>query len=204
MRRYRRPSSTDGGSPSDLSGDTYFGRRGNPLKPGCAGVRLIRRSRQVLHQLDTWMYKGGRPNRLASVLNGVWRLVGVAGLPPHRLNALEVEGRRTGKLRSFPVVVADYEGERYLVAMLGEGANWVANVRVSGEHAVLRHGRREAVRLEEVDPASRAPILKRYLQLAPGARAHIPVDRQAALADFDAVAQRYPVFRVRSDSPSQA
>jgi hypothetical protein len=24
----------------------------------------------------------------------------------------------------FPVVVADYEGERYLVAMLGEGVNW--------------------------------------------------------------------------------
>ena len=156
------------------------------------------------HQLDTWLYKGGRPNRLASVLNGVSRLVGVAGLPPHRLNALEVRGRRTGKLRSFPVVVADYEGERYLVAMLGEGANWAANVRASGGHAVLRHGHREAVRLEEVDPASRAPILKRYLQLAPGARAHMAVDRQAALADFDAVAQRYPVFRVRSDSPSQA
>ena len=156
------------------------------------------------HQLDTWMYKGGRPNRLASVLNGVWRLVGAAGLPPHRLNALEVRGRRTGKLRSFPVVVADYEGKRYLVAMLGERANWVANVRASGGHAVLRHGHREAVRLEEVDPASRAPILKRYLQLAPGARAHIPVDWKAPLADFDAVGQRHPVFRVRSDSPSQA
>lgn len=156
------------------------------------------------HQLDEWMYKGGHPNRLASVLNGIWRLVGVAGLPPHRLNALEVRGRRTGKLRSFPVVVADYEGERYLVAMLGQGANWVANVRASGGHAVLRHGHREAVRLEEVDSASRAPILKRYLRLAPGARAHIPVDPQAPLADFETVTPRYPVFRVRPDSPSQA
>ena len=156
------------------------------------------------HQLDEWMYKGGHPNRLASVLNGIWRLVGVAGLPPHRLNALEVRGRRTGKLRSFPVVIADYAGERYLVAMLGEGANWVANVRASGGHAVLRHGHREAMRLEEVDSASRAPILKRYLQLAPGARAHIPVDPQAPLADFETVAPRYPVFRVRPDSPSQA
>lgn len=155
------------------------------------------------HQLDTWMYKGGHPNRLASALNGIWRLVGVAGLPPHRLNTLEVPGRRTGKVHSFPVVVADYEGERYLVAMLGEGANWVANVRASGGHAVLRHGHREAVRLEEIDPASRAPILKRYLQLAPGARAHLPVDWQAPLADFEAVAQQYPVFRVGADSPSQ-
>lgn len=77
------------------------------------------------------MYKGGHPNRLASALNGIWRLVGVAGLPPHRLNALEVRGRRTGKVHSFPVVVADYEGERYLVAMLGEGAN----SRTSGHRA---------------------------------------------------------------------
>jgi hypothetical protein len=30
---------------------------------------------------------------------------------------------RTGRVTSFPVVVADCEGERYLVAMLGEGAN---------------------------------------------------------------------------------
>ncbi len=150
------------------------------------------------------MYRGGRPNGVARVLNGIWRLVGVAGLPPHRLNTLEVRGRRTGKPRSFPVVVADYQGDRYLVAMLGEGANWVANVRASGGHAVLRHGHREPVQLQEVDPASRAPILKRYLQLAPGARAHLPVDRQAPLADFEAVAQRYPVFRVHGASPSQA
>ena len=155
------------------------------------------------HQLDKWMYRGGRPNRLATALNGVWRVIGVAGLPPHRLNTLEVRGRKTGKLRSFPVVVADYGAERYLVAMLGERANWVSNVRASGGRAVLRHGHREAVRLEEVEPAGRAPILKRYLELAPGARAHLPVDRQAPLADFEAVAQRYPVFRVRAESPAR-
>jgi hypothetical protein len=40
------------------------------------------------------------------------------------------------------------------------------------------------------------PIIKRYLQKAPGARPHIPVDRHAALADFQAIAARYPVFRV--------
>jgi hypothetical protein len=151
------------------------------------------------HQIDRWMYRGGRPNRLARVLNGVWRLVGVAGLPPRRLNTLEVRGRWTRKLRSFPVVVADYQGERYLVAMLGEGTNWVANVRASSGHALLRHGRSEPVQLEEVDRDRRAPILQRYLQLAPGARAHVPVDRRAALAEFEAIAQRYPVFRVRAD-----
>jgi deazaflavin-dependent oxidoreductase (nitroreductase family) len=131
------------------------------------------------HRLDKWMYRGGRPNRVARFLNGMWRRTAAADLPPHRMQTLEVCGRRSGRLRSFPVVVADYEGEKYLVAMLGEGVNWVANVRAAGGHAVLRHGRREAVRLEEVDPKIRAPILQRYLQLAPGARAHIAVDPSA-------------------------
>src|SRR5919106_6478834 len=150
------------------------------------------------HQLDRWMYRGGRPNRVARFLNGIWTRVAAAGLPPHRMNALEVRGRRSGRLRSFPVVVADYEAQRYLVAMLGEGANWVSNVRGAGGQAVLRHGRREPVRLEEVDPGARAPILKRYVQLAPGARAHIPVDPGAPPAAFERIASQYPVFRVLS------
>lgn len=149
------------------------------------------------HQLDRWMYRGGRPNRVAAVLNGLSRRAASAGLAPRRLSTLEVRGRRTGRLRSFPVVVADYESERYLVAMLGDRVNWVANVRAVGGRASLRHRGREAVHLEEVDLADRAPILKRYLQLAPGARAHMPVDPGSALADFERIASQYPVFRVQ-------
>jgi hypothetical protein len=66
---------------------------------------------------------------------------------------------------------------------------------------VLRHGRREAVRLDEVEPGARAPILRRYLALAPGARAHIPVDRRAPLEEFDRVAAQIPVFRITPDRP---
>ena len=154
------------------------------------------------HQLDRWMYKGGRPNRVAAFLNGIWRLAGLAGLAPRRLSTLEVHGRRSGRTTSFPVVVAAYEAERDLVAMLGEGSNWVAKVRAAAGHAVLRHGHREAVRLEEVDPGARGPILRRYLEVAPGARAHIPVDRQAPLADFERIASQYPVFRIEVDSRS--
>jgi hypothetical protein len=126
----------------------------------------------------------------------MWRLVAVAGLPPRRLQVLEVPGRSTGRRTSFPLVVADCEGERYLVAMLGERSNWVANVRAAGGRAVLRHGRSEAVLLQEVDPGERAPILRRYLQLAPGGRAHIPVDPDAPREAFERIAASYPVFRV--------
>jgi len=146
--------------------------------------------------LNRWMYRGGRPNRLAAALNRIGVIVWSAGLWPNRAGALEVRGRRTGRLTSFPVVLADYRGDRYLVAMLGESTNWVANVRAAGGQAVLRHGRREPVRLEEVDPSDRAPILKRYLQVAPGGRPHIPVDPRAPLGDFERIAARYPVFRI--------
>ena len=45
-----------------------------------------------------------------------------AGVRPNWLVTLEVPGRRTGRVYSFPVVVAEYDGDRYLVAMLGEEA----------------------------------------------------------------------------------
>jgi hypothetical protein len=96
------------------------------------------------------------------------------------------------------VVIADYRGERYLVAMLGEHTSWVANVRAAGGNAVLRHGRRESLELQEVEPSMRAPVLRRYLEVAPGARPHIPVNRQAPLAEFEKIAPEYPVFILRS------
>jgi deazaflavin-dependent oxidoreductase (nitroreductase family) len=147
------------------------------------------------------MYRGGHPHGLAALTNRWTAIAASAGLPPKRQVTLEVRGRRTGRLLSFPVVVADFDGERYLVAMLGEKANWVRNIRAARGRVVLRHGRRQSVVLEEVDPHERAPILRRYLELAPGARAHIPVDRRAPLAEFERIAAQYPTFRVRADSP---
>jgi deazaflavin-dependent oxidoreductase (nitroreductase family) len=145
------------------------------------------------------MYRGRRRHRVAKLLNRVDATAAAAGIAPRRLVRLEVRGRRTGRRLSFPVVIAEFEGQRYLVAMLGTEANWVRNVRAGGGKVVLRHGRREEVTLEEVDPSTRAPILRRYLELAPGARAHFPVDQHASLEQFEQIAERYPVFRICVD-----
>ncbi len=109
---------------------------------------------------------------------------------------VEVTGRRTGKTISFPAVIADYDGGRYLVSMLGEDTNWVRNVRASAGRATLRHGDREPVTLQEVEVGRRAPILRSYLQRAPGARAHIPVDWRAPVEEFEPIAAQYPVFQI--------
>lgn len=149
------------------------------------------------HRFDHWLYRGGRPNRLARMINRAWAAVFAAGiLQPDRMVTLEVPGRRTGRTISFPLVIADHEGERYLVAMLGPDTNWVHNVRAVGGRAVLRHGRTESVRLQEVDPGDRAPILRRYLERSPGGRTHIQVDPRAPLAELEQIAARYPIFRI--------
>jgi deazaflavin-dependent oxidoreductase (nitroreductase family) len=111
---------------------------------------------------------------------------------------LEVTGRKSGRTVSLPVVVAVVDGQRYLVSMLGENVNWVQNVRAAGGKAVLHSGSREEVHLEEVPADQRAPILKAYLQRAPGARPHVPVNKDAPMADFEKVAADFPVFRVVS------
>jgi F420H(2)-dependent quinone reductase len=143
-----------------------------------------------------WLYRGGHPSRFARLQNRVGAAVFAAGIFPKRAAELQVRGRRSGRVISFPVMIADFEGERYLVSMLGENANWVRNLKAAGCQAVLRHGHRETVRLEEIDVAGRAPILRSYLRIAPGARPHIPVDFRAPVAEFEKVAADFPVFRI--------
>ncbi|MGE2832667.1 nitroreductase family deazaflavin-dependent oxidoreductase [Mycobacterium sp. SMC-4] len=150
-----------------------------------------------LHQLKRWMYRGGRPGALARVLNTLAAWQFSAGVLSRRCDAnLLVRGRTSGKTVTVPVVITDYDGERYVVSMLGEDANWVRNVRQAGGRASLRRRGVEDVLLVEVPTDERAPILRRYLALAPGARPHIPVDRRAPLAEFERVAADFPVFRV--------
>jgi deazaflavin-dependent oxidoreductase (nitroreductase family) len=126
----------------------------------------------------------------------MWAAVHAFGVAPNYLVTLEVIGRKSGQIVSLPLVMAVVNGQRYLVSMLGEDARWVENVRAAGGRAVIRSGRREEIQLEEVPTDQRAPILKAYLQRAPGARPHIPVNKDAPLAEFDKIAGEFPVFRV--------
>jgi hypothetical protein len=152
---------------------------------------------RLLYRVKRRMYPQNRPNGVARFLNSVSAAQFAAGfLAPRRAVTLDVPGWRTGRTISCPLVLVDYEGGRYLVSMLGRDVNWVRNVRANDGLAVLRRRESEPVRLTEVDPADRAPILRRYLDLAPGARPHVPVDRGAPLEEFARVADQFPVFRV--------
>ncbi len=147
-------------------------------------------------KVKQWLYRGGRPNRVASVLNRGWAAIHALGVAPNYLVTLEVQGRRSGRTISLPLVMVVINGERYLVSMLGTEASWVRNVKAADGRATLRHGRHEEVRLEEVAVDRRDLILKAYLQRAPGARGHIVIDKDAPLTEFEGVSAQYPVFRV--------
>lgn len=144
----------------------------------------------------TWLYRDGRPRRLARLADRLTAALSARGLGPDHLVSLEVAGRRSGRTLTVPLVVADVQGERYLVSMLGEDVNWVRNVRAAGGTAALRHGGRERVHLEEVPPPKRAAVLRTYLGRAPNARVHFSVRLDAPSSDFEGIADRYPVFRV--------
>lgn len=146
--------------------------------------------------IKRWLYQGGRPNLLAKILNRGWAILHAMGIYPDRFVTLEVVGRKSGKVVSFPLAMTTMNEERYLVSMLGEEANWVQNVRAAGGQARLVHGKSEQVHLTEVDIPERAPILKAFLRIAPGARPHLPVHKDAPLSAFETIASKFPVFRL--------
>jgi deazaflavin-dependent oxidoreductase (nitroreductase family) len=150
----------------------------------------------VYPRLKRWLYRGNRPSWIAKILNRVQATTAAYGVGLSYVATLEVTGRKSGRIVSFPVVPVIFEGQRYLVSMLGEHAQWVRNVRAAGGQAALRNGGREEIQLEEVPADQRAPILKAYLQRADGARPHVPVSKDAPIAEFEKIAAAFPVFRV--------
>ena len=48
------------------------------------------------------------------------------------------------------LVPAHYEGERYLVSMLGDGSEWVQNVRAAGGVTFIKRGPSHPIMLVEI------------------------------------------------------
>ncbi len=65
-------------------------------------------------RVDKWFYRGGRPNRMARMLNRCWAAVYAIGVAPNYLVTLEVLGRRSGRIIRLPLVMVVVEGERYI------------------------------------------------------------------------------------------
>jgi len=141
-------------------------------------------------------YRGWRPTLLGRFTTRAWAWAAGLGLLPDYLVTLLVPGRQTHRLQAHILAATTYQGQRYLVSMLGEGSNWVQDARAAGGAAFIRRGRRRAVVLSEIRPDQRAPILKAWCQIATSGRRHLPVAHDAPLPAFESIAADYPVFRI--------
>lgn len=137
-----------------------------------------------------------RPSGVELVFGRVLKALVWLGVIRGHFHVLEVRGRKTGRTLSLPVDPLDLNSHRYLVCARGE-ANWVRNARAAGEVVLARalHRRRYVVR--ELPPEMRPPILKAYLdRYASEVQRFFPVPKGSAVAAFEALAPRYPVFEL--------
>lgn len=155
--------------------------------------------------LAPMFYRGARPTAAGRRLNRAWSWLVSNGLTPERWPGqpiigpatIETRGRRTGERCSNMVTWVEYDGERYLVSMLGERSDWVRNSRAAGGDAVIRHGRRRAVRLVEVPLAERAPIIRAWFKRTSGSTAHhLGLQPSDSMEEFERIAPAHPVFQI--------
>ena len=149
-----------------------------------------------------YFYRGWRPTRLGRISGRVLCWVTGLGLMPRILLTLQVKGRGRGRLRSTILVVANHNGQHYLVSMLGDKSECVRNVRAAGGEAFIKRGRSLPITLTEIPKEDRAPILKAWCQSATSGRHHLPVRYDAPVSAFEAIAKDYPVFRIDPDRPT--
>ena len=137
--------------------------------------------------------KVSRTERLGNL---VVKVMVMAGVGPKQMHLVTVVGRKTGKPHTTPLSVVEIDGRRWLVAPYA-GAAWARNAAASGT-AKLRRGRlTQRVKLEPVDARESAPVLKAYVRLEPMTRRAFGVESEASLEEFEAIAPKHPVFRVR-------
>lgn len=148
-----------------------------------------------------YFYRGWRPTLLGRLWTRIYAWLAGLGLLPDLLVSLRTTDRQSGRLQSHILAAVTYQGQQYLVSMLGNGSNWVQNVRAAKGAAYLQRLGRRAVILAEIAPQDRAPILKAWCQIATSGRRHLPVAYDAPISDFEAIAKDYPVFRIDPARP---
>jgi hypothetical protein len=120
------------------------------------------------------------------------------------LLTLQTKDRNSGRVFSTVLAPVVHEGERYVISMLGDGSQWVQNVRAAKGEAYIKRGSRRRVMLTELAPFECAAVLKAWCRVAPSGRRHLPIAWNAPLSAFEKIAGNYPVFRIdrAPDRPS--
>jgi deazaflavin-dependent oxidoreductase (nitroreductase family) len=139
------------------------------------------------------MAKQYQVNRRVRFINWMMTRMVRWNIAPPRTYLMTVRGRKTGKPYTMPVTLVERTGKRWLVSPYGE-SNWVKNARAVGEVSLFRGGKTETLKLQELPPKESAPILKEYITKEGIVRPYFDAQPDSPLADFEAEADRHPVF----------
>src|SRR6476620_1504138 len=77
-------------------------------------------SKQLFYRGKQWLYRGQRPGWIAKMVNRMWAIAASRKAMSNGLVALEVIGRKSGRIVAFPLVMVTVDGQRYLASMLGD------------------------------------------------------------------------------------
>jgi deazaflavin-dependent oxidoreductase (nitroreductase family) len=118
---------------------------------------------------------------------------------------LTVRGRKTGKPRTSPIDVHEFDGRRFLIATHGVGS-WVHNLRATGEGVLSLGWSRQPFTAQELTPEAGGPVIKDVLgpllasQSVRGTalRQNFSLTADASLNDFIDAARSHPVFELSS------
>ena len=169
----------------------------NCIRGGLRIVEMQARGKDPAESgLLRFYYRNWRPTLWRRLWTRVFAWAPGQGWLPDIVVTLLVKERVTARMVGHVLVPVIHGNQRYLVSMLGDRSNWVLDQRETGGEAFLKRGRLEAVRLVEIPPEGRAPILKAWRQIATSGRRHVPISNDAPVSDFAKVAGDYPVFRV--------
>jgi deazaflavin-dependent oxidoreductase (nitroreductase family) len=137
-----------------------------------------------------------KPTPIERVFNQAFGLMVRLGIGLSHNYLLQVRGRKTGRIYSTPVDVLDLSGRRFLVSGRGQ-TQWVRNALAAGGVALAKGNRQLSFTLRAIPDDEKAPILKAYLErFKLTVQRYFPIPATSPVADFEQIAERYPVFEL--------
>jgi deazaflavin-dependent oxidoreductase (nitroreductase family) len=140
-----------------------------------------------------WFVRLGNVMTTTLLRAGV-KLVGPGNYPMYLLT---VRGRKSGQLRTVPIVTIDRNGERYLASPYGVVA-WVRNLQAAGEATLTRGRRVETVHARELPLNEAARVLQEDIKGGNPFAHYYQVTADSPFEEFERVAGRHPVFVLQS------
>ena len=143
------------------------------------------------------MTKQYEHNAVVSFANRIAVFAMKIGIAPKYQFILSVRGRKSGRIYSTPVYIVEDNSRRLLVSPYGEVA-WVINARAVGKITLTKGTETKEYKINELDLKESAPILKKYLTLAPITQPYFDAKPDAPVESFLAEASRHPVFELNN------